>query len=641
MKKSYIYTMLLAVGVMLGITACSSNNDWQPGSVSGQQVFFPNSMSSIIELDETTNSYDITIQRYVADEATTVNLQLTDTSNIFSIPSSVAFAQGQKETTFTMTYDPSKFTYEKKYGASIKIADANLTTPYGITSYDFAAVIPTPLRLLGTGTWEDAYMFGGTLNVKIYQNTLNENIFRIMLDYPTIVKEAGEEPSGLKSDYVDVTVLQVGDELAGTTITKPGQLYFTPFDMSYANSTGEMIAYHPVDFGWTSEGYIGTSYIDAYQDNGLPGTMILSGLILVDFEGGKGWAPCNSDAPIAVVTFPGFTPADYSAEVEYAGIFTNAANEIFAVGNLALGTDATDVKAIVMEANADAEAVADAIAAGDLEATSVEAGQIYVPIAEGLSGKLQLIVAVINGKDVKNVVTAGFEYYGGGKTPWESIGIGYYTDDYIVSYYGKEDESGNFIPYDPETYQVEIEANTETPGLYRMKNAYAPLAAMFGLTGGEKDIEVNAEDPAGVYILNQLTGFNAGNGEYSIESYGGYLIAQNPTVAPADVIAYFAGRFGTLANGEITFPTVTTKSGIDFQGYLYRDGELVYYGGTTLASKVVLPTASAAVKAKAQRAAAATDFARRLNGHFHQNKSVTAPHAKVKRFLLKDKMLKK
>jgi hypothetical protein len=32
---------------------------------------------------------------------------------------------------------------------------------------------------------------------------------------------------------------------------------------------------------------------------------------------------------------------------------------------------------------------------------------------------------------------------------------------------------------------------------------------------------------------------------------------------------------------------------------------------------------------------------RSLKEYFHQNQSVTAPHAKVKRFLLKDKMLKK
>ena len=173
----------------------------------------------------------------------------------------------------------------------------------------------------------------------------------------------------------------------------------------------------------------------------------------------------------------------------------------------------------LMPANVDANAVADAIAAGELEAADVAAGSFQLPISEEMSGKLQIIIAVIDGEDVKTVATAPFEYYGAGGSGWKSLGVGFYTEDYIVSYYGTKDEEGNFIPYDPETYQVEIEANTKTPGLYRMKNAYAPLAAMFGLEGGDKDIEVNAEDPAGVYIMQQPTGFDAGSGESNIRRY--------------------------------------------------------------------------------------------------------------------------
>lgn len=637
-----IRNTFVAFAAILGLTlaSCTDKYEYQAASASGQQVYF-DQVANKISLSKDANTFNVQVRRIATDEAATIALTSTDESGLFTIPGSVAFAAGEDVANVTIGYNPDVLEYDDFKAITLSLADADNTTPYGKSVVSFSAGIPSPFVKIGTGKWNDAYMFEAEVDADIYQNQLNPNIYRVMVDYDEVVEEAGGEPTGLKSDYVEITLLQVGDELAGTTITKPNMLYFSPFDMSYANATGEMIAYHPVDFGWTSESYIGTSYISGFKEDGTPGEMVLSGLILVDFEGGRGWAPCNSGDPIAVITFPGYTPADYSAEITYSGIFTDAAGSVFAVANLTLGADAETVKAVVVDGSADAAAVADAIAAGDLEATDVQGGRIEVPIAEDQTGVLQIVAVVLDGENVKTVVAAKFEYYGGSKNPWQSLGIGYYTDDYIVSYYGEEDADGNFIPYDPETYRVAIEENTETPGIYRIKNAYAPLAVMFGETGGEKDIVVHAEDPAGVYILNQETGVDFGSGEFSIESYGGYLIQNYSDYEPAVVIANFPTRFGTLESGTITFPKVTTNSGIDFQGYLYRGGQLLYYGGTTLASQIVLPGATPAAVAKAKRAASASDFARRLRGKFHQDNQVEVKKEMFKKFLLHEKTLKK
>ncbi len=120
----------------------------------------------------------------------------------------------------------------------------------------------------------------------------------------------------------------------------------------------------------------------------------------------------------------------------------------------------------------------------------------------------------------------------------------------------------------------------------------------------------------------QGTGIDFGNGEYGIESFGGYLISQNSSAPVADVIADNADKFGTLESGIITFPAIKLTNGKEIQGYLYAGGELYYYGGTTLASKIVLPSAAASVKAKAKKRAAASDFARRLYMGVHANKEV-------------------
>ena len=125
----------------------------------------------------------------------------------------------------------------------------------------------------------------------------------------------------------------------------------------------------------------------------------------------------------------------------YAGIFTTPDGTTHAVADLTLGADATDVKAIVMPADADAAAVADAIAAGELEAMDVQAGRIEVPFnAEELGGSnFNIIAVVLVDGAVKNVVSASYEYYGGGDSnPWTSLGTGFFTYDIVEPLFGVE-----------------------------------------------------------------------------------------------------------------------------------------------------------------------------------------------------------
>lgn len=631
--------VVLSLMAVAGLASCSSNDySYSPADTpANAQVFFPVSNSSSFTLSDDAETINIPIQRGKTDDAVTVNLTVTvaQKASAFTIPSSVSFAAGEATANIAVNYDPTQMEYESKDTITITIGDESYTTPYGSSIQKMFVTLPSPLNLLGTGTFEDTWVWGGKGKVKIYQNKLNPNEFRVVSPFEAVLTAMAEadgknpadylaELNGRQSPYINITVMQPGNKLGEVTITQKNLIFYNDINTGYYNTSNDynqdILALHPSRFTnlATESAWTYNRVVD-WQENGLPGRIQIAPYFYMDGIGG--WNYTQKDG-IITIDFPGYTPKDFTAELAYAGIFTDVNNQVFAVGNLTLGADAEDVKAVVVPGDADASAVADAIAAGDLEAADVVAGRIEVAIPEDMTGKLQLVVVVLDEGTIKNIATANFEYYGGGGNPWKSLGMGYYTEDYIVSYYGEQDGDGNFVPYEPETYQVEIEESNETPGVYRMKNAYAPLCVMFGIAGGEKDIEINAQDPAGVYIPNQLTGFNPGDGEYSIESYGGYLIANNSDVAPSEVIAYFTGRFGTLSSGEITFPTVTSSNGVNFQGYLYKNGELHYYGGTTLASKIVLPTAAASVKAKAKRAAAASDFARRLSGKFHQNKAV-------------------
>ena len=131
--------------------------------------------------------------------------------------------------------------------------------------------------------------------------------------------------------------------------------------------------------------------------------------------------------------------------------------------------------------------------------------------------------------------------------PWESLGMATYREDIVTTFFNVE----NIV------YEVEIERNVETPGLYRLVNPYG--AAYPYNDEGDYDTSENhymvidAQDPEAVTIQQTYTGMNWGYGEFIVWSLADYYLNQGVT---AEEIAA-EGHFGKLENGVITFPTRT------------------------------------------------------------------------------------
>lgn len=185
--------------------------------------------------------------------------------------------------------------------------------------------------------------------------------------------------------------------------------------------------------------------------------------------------------------------------------------------------------------------MADAIAAGELEAVDVKAGRIEVPFnAEELGGNnFQIIVVVLAEGAVKSVASTSFEYFGGGANPWQSLGTGIYTDDVLVPLFYKDGA--------PVSYEVEILEHTENPGLYRIMNPYAKSVHPLGDDDYAPEgmyIEVNATDAEGVYIQQQSLGMDFGYGEMQLVTNGARYLASNPFEAVKG-----AGYLGKVVEG--------------------------------------------------------------------------------------------
>ena len=407
--------------------------------------------------------------------------------------------------------------------------------------------------------------------------------------------------------------------------TDPDFVYFQYFDSGLLDLPDEgMLGMTSYVWYWLRNGNdlesikaARPSYFGKLKDNVITFETPKTLLMTMNGENELKWYG-NANGMLAIA-LPGGVFSDYSASVTYEGIFTNPAGEVFAMGSLTLGPDATNVKGIVMPANVDANAVADAIAAGELEAADVAAGSFQLPISEEMSGKLQIIIAVIDGEDVKTVATAEFEYYGGGANPWKSLGQGYFVDDMILPLFS----------YDPEPYPVDIEESTSTPGLYRLVKMYSAVAADFGVASGTGDVLVHAENPNGVYIPLQPLELTLGsNGPFSLSTDAGELVEEYGFDA---VYAQLPNIFGKLADGVITFPVLEGENSagnpVNYQTWVYL-GEKAYFGGRNGAFQIVLP----GVQAQSMKRAA--DFSRRLNGA--KLKNAVKPSKKV----LKNKSIK-
>ena len=639
MNKIFKYAMVALVASMgLTLSSCVKEYEYEAasGNAASSGFYFSKELPSVVDVSFEENHFQVGLSRSNTAGELTIPVIITMSEGSIFTPADdkVVFADGEATAYLTFNYDPQNVKYGKYDDITITIADEALASAYGLSSYTFKAG-KTEWKLMDTSTGKASYrddIMSGLMsidneiwNVIIYESVATPGRYMI------------EDPYGVDA-YKKSKLWSTEDEILdyyslATGVTPniiinaqdPNYVYTEEFELPFSsifefNMTIISWAQYRLDQGKSLESIKANNpeYFGKVEDN----VIYMPANQLLWTMNGELWNYANTNGLFAVA-LPGATIGDFSIEATFTGIFTNPADNVFAVTEVKLGDDAVNTKAVVMEADADASAVADAIAEGELEAIEIVDGANNVPIPDDLSGQLQVIFVVMNGTSVKAVTSVPFEYYGGAGSPWTSLGTGYYTDDFIVPF-ATENEFG------PYSYEVEIEEHAETPGLFRIKKAYASVAEAFGVTGGEKDIIIHAENPDAVYFLTQATGLDLGYGEFSISSYGGddieYFGAKyNATVE--QIIGAYPEDFGTLKDGVITLPAIPRYDDDDnpiledgnpvcHQGYIFY-GDDWDYAGYNCAFKLILPSASPEAKAKAKRIAVARQFEKRMHAFSH------------------------
>ena len=599
MKIKNIFSLALGLVIAAGFASCTDEPEYTPASqVAGMQVYFPETNPTKIDLEQKDSSFEIELAREVADKEAGVALAVTGTNlEDYTFPKTVTFPAGEKSVKFAVEYKGSNLEYEVLDTFAITVNDEKNVSPYSISKYEFVAGVPAPWSawISSKAEWVAAGYDAAAWPLG--------DAKKATCDYTYSLYWAGVDP-GLTISYrqylLDPTVAQFKIDNWGSGV--PLIIDYNPVTHNCQvasqycadNATYGAVTISDISY-WQGDDFY-ASYPCTYNPE--TGLFVLNVAYWVA-AGSFGYGPETCQVA-------GFYIPDYSVDAEYLGIFTDKEQKAFAqIALNGLGVDAEKAVALVVTAADDATAVADALAAGEVTGTDLVAGYNNIAIEEGMTGELQVVVASVAEGAAMDVAAYKFEYYGGGANPWNSLGMGLYTDGIIPSMYNLSSE----------TYEVEILENNETPGLYRVVKPYGeawPHAGYNAETPADY-FEIDATDAEGVLVMPQMLGVNLEGGDTALgfASYGAYMY--NAGKATLEQLKG-AGYLGKVIDGVIKLPTFAngeegTDSYMEFQGVVYY-GSKAYYGCEGF--KVVLPEAVASQEANAPAKVAASKFARSI-----------------------------
>ena len=259
----------------------------------------------------------------------------------------------------------------------------------------------------------------------------------------------------------------------------------------------------------------------------------------------------QNDGAVTVI-FPGVVliDYDYSIKLNYLGHYIDQNDVDNAIIQFTKGADAANYKYVLLDGavtSAEAEKVAlDIIAEKIVAEEDTESGYKIFPLEE--TGTYSVVAVTFDETgEAQDYAFVAFEFTPAGTdNPWVSLGFCKYTDDLFIMMY--TDDPG-YIP----TYNVEILEHRDTPGLFRLKNAYGadyPYNDPGDYDEGNVYIEINATDPDGVFIDFQSMGVDWGDGTANIYSFASYFMDRGQSLAQVKA----DGHCGTYKNGVITFP---------------------------------------------------------------------------------------
>lgn len=437
---------LVAMALVAGFASCSDDNYEGAVKPTNSQVYFPNENSTQYLLAENQSSVQVEVRRIKKDGAVSVPVTSTDESGLFTVASTVSFADGDSVAYIPVTFNFSSLTADMGYDIDLKLDTE--TSSYGDDQTTITIKYAPwtewepygwkyPSGINTFSDWETAYA-----NAKQYTDIAQGGADGLpVYTYAGYYSGTGSQPTFYRESQLDDTQAQLMlyDWGSGINLTinwdKTTDLFTV--EQTYLTSNANYGSVYVADryAYWhdyrgqdvTKEQVLNTSFD---KDNGLF-TFALSYFVSAGYFGDGN----------EYLQLPGYTKVDYSLTLEDGGAYQNG-QTLGEVVDMTFGADVASIKYAAFAGNLSAEEIAekaDGIFSGDIESTStVENGKKVILVDE--EGEYTL-VAVIYDKDGSRVGTESlvFNYK---KPTAEETWTALYTGDYVYNYaFANEDGS--------------------------------------------------------------------------------------------------------------------------------------------------------------------------------------------------------
>lgn len=341
-----IYTLALMAAVAFGFSACADSEDYTPADkVAGMEVYFSGVNSTTKkDLSSKENTFSIPVNRIKTAEAANVaiDIQIPEGSKISCASPSVSFAAGASQGNLELSYKPEEMDFDHYDTIHVAIKDVNSTSPYGVSEFTLIAGIPAPWLSLGAGELIEDFFWGFKTKVEIFQNQVEPSLYRI---------ENVFEPEGDNaSPWLYFKVLKAGDTVLDQTIPEDDMVYFYGDGEHDSFNTGVFNTTYNADICLVFPGTFKSlgdptdwmqNKVLAYQEDGSIGAIQLAPEYYMFGVGG--WGGSESDGDI-IISFPGYTLADYEAEIDVVGRLIDKKENGQAVFDITLGEDVASAK---------------------------------------------------------------------------------------------------------------------------------------------------------------------------------------------------------------------------------------------------------------------------------------------------------
>lgn len=342
--KKFFKIFAVAALACATFVACEQEFDsYDPAAKeSTAQVYFSKDAATTVNLLEV-EAVEVPVLRAVNGAGVTANVTATvdaEYADIFTIPSSVTFGDGETSTKLVINFDADKIEYAKEYAISLQIA-ADAITDYGKDVINLVLECPAPYVSLGKGLYREDLMttFFSVDNleyeVEVYENLITPGYVYLKNVYTSLY------PYNEPGDYV------TEDVYLAINVSNPDEVIIP------RQKIGLNWGYGDVEIATSTPGTLKDGII----------TFPAKGLVICMPDYSTSFYYANGSGLFRVV-MPGTVMTDYSLEMAYSGIRADAQNAIRPVVDVTFGADVAEIQYAVVPGNIqfDDEAIAEALA---------------------------------------------------------------------------------------------------------------------------------------------------------------------------------------------------------------------------------------------------------------------------------------